>query len=203
MAQTVNEKIERSKAVEEISELTAEIINITDQTNLLALNASIEAARAGEAGRGFAVVADEIGKLASNSAQAAGEIRRVSVEVISAVNELAQEAEAMLSFMEKTAMAGYEKLLVTSEEYRKNVGDMNGMMEHFATESGQLRESIDNIKEAIEAVNIAVEESTRGITNVAETSVNLTSGVADIGTEAEANMGVAARLNAEVNRFKI
>ena len=203
MAQAVNEKIERSKAVEEISELTAEIINITDQTNLLALNASIEAARAGEAGRGFAVVADEIGKLASNSAQAAGEIRRVSAEVISAVNELAQEAEAMLSFMEKTAMAGYEKLLVTSEEYRKNVGDMNGMMEHFATESGQLRESIDNIKEAIEAVNIAVEESTRGITNVAETSVNLTSGVADIGTEAEANMGVAARLNAEVNRFKI
>ena len=87
-AVTVNEKIERSKAVEEISELTTEIINITDQTNLLALNASIEAARAGEAGRGFAVVADEIGKLASNSAVAAGEIRRVSAEVISAVNEL-------------------------------------------------------------------------------------------------------------------
>jgi len=203
MAQIVNEKIERSKAVEEISELTAEIINITDQTNLLALNASIEAARAGEAGRGFAVVADEIGKLASDSAEAAGQIRKVSAEVISAVNELAQEAEEMLSFMEKTAMTGYEKLLVTSEEYRKNVGDMNDMMQNFAAESGQLRENIDHIKEAIEAVNIAVEESTRGITNVAETSVNLTSSVADIGGEAEANMDVAERLNGEVNRFKI
>ena len=203
MAQTVNEKIERSKAVEEISELTAEIINITDQTNLLALNASIEAARAGEAGRGFAVVADEIGKLASNSAQAAGEIRRVSAEVIAAVNELAKEAEEMLSFMEKTAMAGYEKLLATSEEYRRNVGDMNGMMQSFAAESGQLRENIDHIKEAIEAVNIAVEESTRGITNVAETSVSLTSSVADIGGEAEANMDVAEQLNTEVRRFKI
>lgn len=203
MAQTVNEKIERSKAVEEISELTTEIINITDQTNLLALNASIEAARAGEAGRGFAVVADEIGKLASNSAEAAGEIRRVSAEVISAVNELAQEAEEMLTFMEDIAMTGYEKLLTTSEEYRKNVGDMNGMMQEFATESQQLRENIDNIKDAIEAVNIAVEESTRGITNVAETSVNLTSSVADIGGEAEANMDVAEQLNAEVNKFKI
>lgn len=203
MAETVNEKIERSKAVEEISELTTEIINITDQTNLLALNASIEAARAGEAGRGFAVVADEIGKLASNSAEAAGEIRRVSAEVISAVNELAQEAEAMLTFMEETAMTGYEKLLETSEEYRKNVGDMNGMMQEFAAESQQLRENIDNIKEAIEAVNIAVEESTRGVTNVAETSVNLTSSVADIGSEADANMGVAEQLNAEVHKFKI
>jgi len=203
MAANVNEKIERSKAVEEISELTAEIINITDQTNLLALNASIEAARAGEAGRGFAVVADEIGKLASNSAEAAGEIRRVSAEVISAVNELAKEAEAMLTFMEETAMAGYEKLLETSEEYRKNVGDMNGMMRDFADGSQQLRENIDNIKEAIESVNIAVEESTKGIGNVAETAVNLTSAVSDIGTEADANMGVAEQLNAEVNKFKI
>lgn len=203
MAEVVNEKIERSKAVEEISELTAEIINITDQTNLLALNASIEAARAGEAGRGFAVVADEIGKLASNSAEAAGEIRRVSAEVISAVNELAQEAEAMLVFMEETAMTGYEKLLETSEDYRKNVGDMNSMMQEFAAGSQQLRENVDNIKEAIEAVNIAVEESTKGVTNVAETSVNLTSSVADIGSEADANMGVAEQLNAEVNKFKI
>ena len=66
MAQKLNEKIEQSQAVQEIAQLTANIIEITDQTNLLALNASIEAARAGEAGKGFAVVADEIGKLAAN-----------------------------------------------------------------------------------------------------------------------------------------
>lgn len=42
MAQKLNEKIEQSKAVQEIAQLTANIIEITDQTNLLALNASIE-----------------------------------------------------------------------------------------------------------------------------------------------------------------
>ena len=36
MAKTVNERIERSKAVKQIDALTAEIINITDQTSLLA-----------------------------------------------------------------------------------------------------------------------------------------------------------------------
>ena len=203
MSASVNQKIEQSKAVEQISQLTAEIISITDQTNLLALNASIEAARAGEAGRGFAVVADEIGKLATDSAEAAGEISRVSAVVINAVDELAKEAEEMLTFMEETAMGGYEKLLETSEEYRSNVGEMNSMMQKFAEQSQQLRENVDNIKEAIEAVNIAVEESTRGVTNVAETSVNLTSSVSDIESEAGTNMEIADQLNTEVNKFKI
>ena len=203
MSASVNQKIEQSKAVEQISQLTAEIISITDQTNLLALNASIEAARAGEAGRGFAVVADEIGKLATDSAEAAGEISRVSAVVINAVDELAKEAEEMLTFMEETAMGGYEKLLETSEEYRSNVGEMNSMMHNFAEQSQQLRENVDNIKEAIEAVNIAVEESTRGVTNVAETSVNLTSSVSDIESEAGTNMEIADQLNTEVNKFKI
>lgn len=203
MAVSVNQKIEQSKAVEQITALTTEIINITDQTNLLALNASIEAARAGEAGKGFAVVADEIGKLATNSAQAAGEIQRVSADVINAVNELAKESEEMLVFMEEIALDGYEKLLETSEEYRSNVGAMNTMMQDFAEQSQQLRENIDNIKDSIEAVNIAVEESTRGITNVAESSGMLATSVAEIGNQADSNMNVAEDLNTEVNKFKL
>ena len=123
--------------------------------------------------------------------------------MINAVDELAKEAEEMLTFMEETAMGGYEKLLETSEEYRSNVGEMNSMMQNFAEQSQQLRENVDNIKEAIEAVNIAVEESTRGVTNVAETSVNLTSSVSDIESEAGTNMEIADQLNTEVNKFKI
>lgn len=203
MADAVNEKIEKSKAVEEISLLTANIINITEQTNLLALNASIEAARAGEAGKGFAVVADEIGKLATNSAETAAQIQRVSTEVVGAVNELAQKAEAMLTFLDKTAMNGYEKLLETSGSYQDDVGNMSQMMQAFADESGEVKQSIDEIKEAISAVSIAVEESAKGVTNVTEMSVDLTSSVGDIGNEANSNMNIANQLNAEVNKFKL
>lgn len=203
MAVSVNQKIEQSKAVEKISELTTEIINITSQTNLLALNASIEAARAGEAGKGFAVVADEIGKLATNSAAAAGEIRSVSADVINAVDELAKEAEEMIKFMENVAMDGYEKLLETSMEYRNNVGQMNGMMQDFASQSQTLKESIDNIKDVIEGVDCAVEETTRGVVNVAETSVSLTMNMSEINTEANNNLAISDLLDSEVNKFKI
>ncbi len=203
LADDVGEKIEKSKAVEEIRDLTNNIISITEQTNLLALNASIEAARAGEAGRGFAVVADEIGKLASNSAEIAEKIQHVSGEVVGAVNELAANAEEMLAFMNETAMSGYEKLLETSGSYRDDVGDMGGMMQWFADESSEIKENVDQIKEAAAAVNVAVEESAKGVTSVTQMSVDLTSSVSDIQGEADTNLKVVDALSDEVQKFKL
>ena len=203
MSKAVNDKIEKSKAVEQIGNMTGDILNISSQTNLLALNASIEAARAGEAGRGFAVVADEIAKLAANSAEVASQIQSVSVQVMTAVEELASEAECMLEFMMSTAITGYQKLLETSDSYQKDVNDTSEMMKQFAEASDSLEENMERIKEAIEAVNIAVEESAKGVVNVTETTVSLTDKVSDIGKEASVNKEVAGKLMNEVNKFKL
>lgn len=203
MAESVQGKIEKSKDVEQIRELTKNIINITEETNLLALNASIEAARAGEAGKGFSVVADEIGKLAMNSAASATEIQNVTDKVIQTVDELAAEAEEMITFMNVTAIGGYEKLLETSDSYQSNVGDMNDMMQHFTSKSESLKWNMNEIKQALEDVKIAVGESALGITHVTETAVRLTGNVSDIGREADSNLETASKLNSEVGKFKL
>ena len=203
MAASLNEKIAKSKSVEQIEILTSNIIEITEQTNLLALNASIEAARAGEAGRGFAVVADEIGKLAGNSADAAARIRQVSAEVIQAVNELAEGSQQMIEFVRNSTEEGFGGLVATSENYATDANAMRAMMEQFAQTAEELRSTMDGIRESISAVNIAVEESAKGIAGVSESSVQLTGNVNDIQSEASDNNGIAEDLATEVGKFKL
>lgn len=203
MAASLNEKIAKSKSVEQIEILTSNIIEITEQTNLLALNASIEAARAGEAGRGFAVVADEIGKLAGNSADAAAKIRQVSAEVIQAVDELAEGSQQMIEFVRNSTEEGFGGLVATSENYATDANAMRAMMEQFAQTAEELRSTMDGIRESISAVNIAVEESAKGIAGVSESSVQLTGNVNDIQSEASDNNGIAENLATEVGKFKL
>ena len=83
------------------------------------------------------------------------------------------------------------------------MGEINQMMQEFANESLQMKRSIDQVKEAISAIDIAVEESAKGITNVTELSVDLTTAVAGVGNEADSNMNIARSLNDEVNKFKL
>lgn len=203
IVETIKKKIEKSDSVKKIDELTQEILNITSQTNLLSLNASIEAARAGEAGRGFAVVASEISELANHSAEATMQIQEVSREVISAVGELAAESQKMARFIDEVAMQGYEKLLHTSESYQGDVATMNRKMQEFARESQQVRENIDFVQQTVQAINLAVGESTTGIMDTTQLAVQLADSMTGIGQQADNNKNISQELNEEVHKFKL
>ncbi len=89
----VNEVLEVSQEIEEISRIIGEVVS---QTNLLALNASVEAARAGVAGKGFAVVAIEIRKLSSEtgkSAQYISELINTTLEKVESMNQIFSGSE--------------------------------------------------------------------------------------------------------------
>ena len=199
----LEDSILSARKVESIHELVTNILNISDQTNLLSLNASIEAARAGEAGKGFAVVADEISKLANDSSEAASHIQDVSNEVIGAVNDLAQKANEMSEILKTNNAEGRESAIAMSDAYKKDINQMSESMEDFASSSQRVQEAIRSIKEAIDAINIAVEETAQGISNVTTATVEIVSSMNSIEEDAQKNLEVSEELYSEVRRFKI
>lgn len=118
-------------AVDEISQISLLIEDISSQTNLLSLNASIEAARAGETGRGFAIVASEIGHLSGQTSSAlkqTGDIIKRSADII----------QKGLDTAAQTATA-FQEIQKVTEQYR-----------HI---SSQLSDSVLEQTTAVTAVN--------------------------------------------------
>lgn len=198
----LNEALEESRNVEKIKQLTGEILDITSQTNLLSLNASIEAARAGEAGKGFAVVADEIRALADSSANTANNIQNISNLVISAVEKLASNAETMLQFVDEKVLQDYDEFVVVVEKYERDADSMNNLIGDFSKNTGEIRDTISAMTTGLNDISVAVDESAKGVTNVAESAVNLVASMAQIQQQTVSNQEISVQLSNEVGRFK-
>ena len=194
--------IQNSRSVEKINSLTDEILSISSQTNLLALNASIEAARAGEAGKGFAVVADEIRVLADNSRDTANNIQSISGLVTNAVEELAKNANQMLTFIDATVLADYDKFVDSANTYHNDADHMDEILQRFYGSARKLAETMAQMTEGIDGINIAVDESAQGVTMAAQSTAQLVDALVSIKSEADTNREISEELQSEVKRFK-
>ena len=203
VTESLRVKIDNAKQVSEIANLTDEILSITSQTNLLSLNASIEAARAGEAGKGFAVVADEIRQLADSSKEAANRIQEVTESVIKAVEALADEASTVTDFMLESNESGHAETDALTQSYADDISKLADAMEDFQAHSDEIQNSMEMIKEAIDAVNIAAEETAQGITNVAASTVELSNNLQSVVGKASDNVAETSSLNDEMNKFRV
>jgi len=180
-------KIEESKKVNKISELTDVIIAIASQTNLLALNASIEAARAGEAGKGFAVVAGEIKNLATNSNNVAEQIKNIGAEVTEIVNDLAAESADMIEYMTEANNKGYDSLISTAGSYKDNMKNLIEIMEQFADSSEHIKILVNEINESVRNIDRAMQENAKGVTSTAESIGLITKNMEELNNKAETN----------------
>lgn len=194
--------VKESRSVEHIKELTSEILSITSQTNLLALNASIEAARAGEAGKGFAVVADEIRVLADNSRDTVNNIQSISNQVMDAVDSLSRNAEGMLRFLDEKVIRDYDEFVQVAGQYEEDADSVNNILERFAENAKDISDTLRQMNTSVNDIAVAVDESAKGITGVAENAVGLVTSLTQIQQETENNQAISSRLSGEVNRFK-
>lgn len=200
--QVLNKAIEESDSVNQVNSLTDDILNIASQTNLLALNASIEAARAGEAGKGFAVVANEISQLASASREAANNIQKINGVVTTAVHNLANHANDLVSYMNESILPEFESFVEAGSEYKQNATYIEGVMDEFATKTDSLKSAVNGIATSIDGITRAIEEGVAGVNGAAENTQILVSDIENITGHMDENQKIAGALKRETEVFK-
>lgn len=203
LTQTVHNKIEQSESVQKIEELSNQILTIADSTRLLALNASIEAARAGEAGRGFTVVAEQITQLSNNSAETAKEIQEISSNVIQSVKELAMESDKLIQYVSDKTIHGFERLLQVGEKYHESANDINTLYTTLKDRIVQVESGMDSINLSANEVDAAMNESSKGIIEVTDSTLQLNTVIQDNIEKVAEGMILTDKLNEEVGKFII
>lgn len=193
---------ETNGAVEKVNEKVDGITGIASQTNLLALNASIEAARAGEMGRGFAVVAEEIGKLATESAETASEIR-------DEMSQLLVHAEGATKKTEEVSLIGKEVISVLNE----TVEVINGLIDNVsATVEGvnnisalteECNASKEQIVDAMSSLSAISEENAASTEETSASMQELNATVNLLASSAGSLKSVSDRLTEELQFFKM
>ena len=198
---SLQEAVASSKSVEQVSDLTDEILNISEQTNLLALNASIEAARAGEAGKGFAVVADEIRKLADSSRETAGKIQSINNMVMAAVKELVGSSNEIIKYLQVSVLPAYENFLAGGIQYKKDSDYVNETVLQFTGMSVRLEELVNGITESMSGIATAVDESAEAVAASAANTSSLVDKLGQISEKADSNRNISKQLKTEAERF--
>lgn len=197
----LNKAIEDSKSVDQVNNLTNDILNISSQTNLLALNASIEAARAGEAGKGFAVVADEIRQLADSSRETANKIQSINSVVVAAVNNLSDNANNLVSYLQQTILPEFQTFVDGGVKYKENASYIENAMDEFVEKTDVLKKNMDEIAHSINTITTVVDDGAAGVNNAAISTQGLVEDIVNINNKMIENKGIAQNLKNSTNIF--
>lgn len=197
----LNQAIEDSKSVDQVNNLTNDILSISSQTNLLALNASIEAARAGEAGKGFAVVADEIRELADSSRQTANRIQEINGIVTKAVHNLSGHANSLVGYLNEAILPEFENFVESGAQYRENASYIESTMTEFTAKTDALKSAMDEIADSIRTITNAIEDGASGVNGAAESTQMLVVDMEKISNRMTENQTIAAALQKETDVF--
>lgn len=170
-AQRTNQQMNGlSSAAQKIGEVVKLISDIAEQTNLLALNATIEAARAGDAGKGFAVVANEVKSLATQTAQATGEISQQ-------VSEIQSETGA--------AVGEIETIAATIDEINQITAAIAAAMEEQSATTDEITRNVEQAAAGAQDVTANIVEVTRAASETGQAAGELTSVASDLNVRAD------------------
>ena len=194
----LDQAIEKSRNVDQISLLTEDILSISASTDLIAVNASIEAARSGKAGEGFTVVANEIRSLADSCTETANHIQEVSTVVTDAVNYLSGSAQELVDYLGKAVLSQFEQSVLSGQQYREDAAYVQRSIAAFNSRVEHLRTAMDEIAGSISNISNAIDGAASGVSGAAGSTRSLVDDMSGITDRMNTNQEIVGELKKQM-----
>lgn len=194
--------IQDGKVVSQVKDLISIISSIADETKLLALNATIESARAGEHGRGFGVVAEEVRKLSEETSTIAKDISNIIIKTNNSFNNLTENTEEIIKFMDKQVTPQFNLLLESGNNYGEDAKFMKILSSNLNSLSDELKEIISMATEVISDMMVTSENSANNSTSIVDGVNETHKTIEEISISAQSQAELAQNLASLVQNFK-
>ena len=113
----------------------------------------------------------------------------------SAVKKLTESSEQVLNYIQTTIMNDYDRNVNTGMQYNKDAIYIHGVMEQFLRKTKKLNEMIEQMVESFNGIAVAVDESTIGVSNVANNTSSLVLKMNDISKDMEISEDIVKNLD--------
>lgn len=194
--------VEMTETSKKIVMITETIKGISEETNLLALNAAIEASRAGEAGKGFSVVAEEIRKLSEESSSSVEEIENLINAISDKIKSTKGSIESSVNMVNEQTKT-VDKTKVIFDEILKSVEALMSeivKIQDYIKKTNTSKETINSKMQSISAIS---EEASAGAEEVSAATEEVSANMNEFNSFAEKLQEISNKLEQEIGEFKL
>ena len=108
----------------------------------------------------------------------------------------------MLQFIDENVMKDYDGFVDVANNYHHDAEDVDAILTEFASGTAEMQMTMQRINVGINDIATTVDESAKGVSNVAENTGSLVEAMAHIQKETQNSQSISRELCGEVERFK-